>query len=216
MKRREFSHLVCGAFGLATLVGGTGNAVAQVNQVDSKEYVRLAQAVPSNAPPGKIEVIEFFLYGAPTSFAFQRMIDTWKGRLPASVVFRRLPLVLRPYQESQAMFFYALEAMGMADALHSRIFSSIHVANLEMVTLKQFDKFVQENGVDIAKFELHFNSLSVKVKVKQGIQLANEYRVNGLPAIGVQGRYYTDLKLAGSNERLLQGSNYLIQIPRSS
>jgi len=44
----------------------------------------------------------------------------------------------------------------------------------------------------------------------------NAYKVSGVPALGVAGRYYTDGELAHSMERALQIVDYLIGASRKS
>jgi protein dithiol oxidoreductase (disulfide-forming) len=62
-----------------------------------------------------------------------------------------------------------------------------------------------------AKFASLFKSASVQIKAQQGKQLAEDYRIEGVPALGINGRYYTGAGLAGANERSLMVAEYLIQ-----
>jgi thiol:disulfide interchange protein DsbA len=54
----------------------------------------------------------------------------------------------------------------------------------------------------------------VQTKARQATQLTNAYKIDGVPALGVQGRYYTSGPLAGSNERSLLVADYLIERSR--
>ena len=54
----------------------------------------------------------------------------------------------------------------------------------------------------------------VQTKVRQATQLTNAYKIDGVPALGVQGRYYTSGPLAGSNERSLLVADHLIERSR--
>ena len=47
-------------------------------------------------------------------------------------------------------------------------------------------------------------------KATKAAQLQNAYRVDGVPALGVAGRFLTDGQMAGSNERALQVVESLI------
>jgi thiol:disulfide interchange protein DsbA len=62
---------------------------------------------------------------------------------------------------------------------------------------EQIFDFVASNGVDRAKFIETFNSFGVQTKVRQGKQLAESYKIDGVPALGIHGRYYTSPSLAG-------------------
>ncbi len=68
-----------------------------------------------------------------------------------------------------------------------------------------------EQGVDRAKFEAAYQSFSVATQVRQAIQLQDQYQVEGTPAMGIAGRYYTDGSMAGGFERMIQITNQLIE-----
>jgi thiol:disulfide interchange protein DsbA len=69
---------------------------------------------------------------------------------------------------------------------------------------------VVKNGVDRAKFLDTMNSFGVAGKAKQAAALSAGYKIDGTPAIGIDGRYFTSGSLAGSNERALAVTDYLI------
>jgi thiol:disulfide interchange protein DsbA len=64
--------------------------------------------------------------------------------------------------------------------------------------------------VDKTKFMEQFNSFSIATKVTRATQLQNAYKVEGVPASGVAGRFYTDGTLAKSMPRALQIVDYLV------
>ncbi len=61
-----------------------------------------------------------------------------------------------------------------------------------------------QQGVDKAKFVQQYNSFTVVTKVTKATQLQNAYKVEGVPALGVAGRFYTDGSMAGNMPRALQ------------
>ena len=216
MKRRDFSiHLVGSGLGLATLAGGTGSALAQGNPVEGKDYVRLSTPARVTAPAGKIEAIEFFWYGCPHCNAFEPMLDGWSRKLPADVAFHRVPVGFTALHLTHAKLFYAIEATGRLDALHRKVFAAIHVQGQRMKDEAETVAFMNANGVDGAKFAELFKSFSVQTKAQQAKQLSEDYKIDGVPALGVQGRYYTGGSLAGSNERALAVVDFLVQRTRS-
>src|SRR5258706_15586523 len=88
LQRREFSAALigAGALGLGLPVAAQGNA-----PVEGTHYVRLGQPLPTAAPPGKVEGIEFFWYGCPHCNAFEPALEAWVKKLPPHVPFPRLP-----------------------------------------------------------------------------------------------------------------------------
>ena len=70
--------------------------------------------------------------------------------------------------------------------------------------------WVAKQGVDKTRFTEHFSSFSVASKATRGTQLQNAYKVEGVPSIGIAGRFYTDGSIARSMERVLQVTEYLV------
>jgi len=210
MNRREFSSqlLMAGLGAAGTSV--TSTALAQGAPVEGQHYVRLNQPLPV-PPGGKIEVIEFFWYGCPHCNAFEPALDAWQKRLPADVAFRRVPVAFReePYGPHQRIF-YALDAMGLIPTMHRKVFYAIHGERQRLDKPADIAAFMAKNGIDSAKFLEIYNSFSVQTKARQAKQLAEAYRIDGVPAIGVAGRYYTGGSLAGSAEGSLVVADFLI------
>jgi thiol:disulfide interchange protein DsbA len=214
IERRQFSAALVGTGLGAAGFGLTGPAAAQGGPVEGTHYVRLSQPVPA-AGGGKVEVIEFFWYGCPHCNAFEPTLDAWAKRLPADVAFRRVPVAFRdePFGAHQRIY-YALEAMGQLEAVHRKVFYAIHNERARLDKPADIAAFMKKNGLDDAKFLDVYNSFSVQTKCRQAKQLSEAYKIDGVPAIGVQGRYYTSVGLAGSPDRALAVTDFLIQQAR--
>lgn len=213
MNRRHFSARLA-AGGLAiTALGAAGPVRAQGKPVEGTHYVKLAQPVP--VPPGKIEVVEFFWYGCPHCNAFEPLLETWTAKLPPDVAFRRVPVAFRdePFTSHQKIF-YALEAMGLLASMHRKVFYAIHGERQRLDKPADIQAFMVKNGVDGAKFMENFNSFSTQTKVRQATKLAADYKIDGVPALGVHGRYFTSGTLAGSPQASLAITEYLIGLAR--
>jgi thiol:disulfide interchange protein DsbA len=216
MKRRDFTASLVGAgLGTAALTLPAA-AQAQGGPVEGTHYVRLSQPVPTVAEAGKIEVIEFFWYGCPHCNAFEPALEAWVKKLPADVAFRRVPVAFReePFVAHQRIF-YALEAMGQVEAMHRKVFYAIHNDRQHLDKPAEISAFMVKNGIDGAKFLDTYNSFGVQTKVRQAKQLAEAYKIDGVPALGIQGRYFTSGTLAGNTDRALEVTNFLLQRARS-
>ena len=201
----------------ATGLGLTTPVQAQANPVEGTHFVRLSQPLPTIAEAGKIEVIEFFWYGCPHCNAFEPTLDAWARKLPRDVVFRRVPVAFR--EESfvaHQRIFYTLEAMGQLDAMHRKVFYALHNDRVHLDKLPEIAAFMAKSGVDGAKFQEVFNSFTVQTKARQAKQLSEAYKIDGVPALGIQGRYYTSIALAGSADKALEVTDYLIQRARKT
>jgi protein dithiol oxidoreductase (disulfide-forming) len=208
MKRRELSTgLLACSLGMAGLA--TRPAQAQGGPVEGTHYVRLGQPVPVGG--SKIEVVEFFWYGCPHCNDFEPTLEPWSKKVPADVAFRRVHVAFRevPFAAHQRIF-YTLEAMGQLEAMHRKVFYAIHVERARLDKPAEISAFMVKNGLDGAKFLDTYNSFSVQTRTRQANQLTEAYRIDGVPAIGIQGRFYTAPGRAGSPERALAVTEFLI------
>ena len=213
MKRREFATTVAAAAAAATFAPA---ASAQARFTEGTHYTRLSQpvAVPAG---GKIDVIEFFWYGCPHCNAFEPTLDAWQKKLAPDVAFRRVPVAFReePFVAHQKIY-YALEALGQVEAMHRKVFYAIHVERQRLDKAADIQAFMAKNGVDGAKFLDAFNSFGVQTKARQAKLLSEQYKIDGVPSIGVHGRWWTTASQAGSNDRMLVVADELIALSRKT
>jgi thiol:disulfide interchange protein DsbA len=209
MKRRDFST----AFGVALVVPafGVSNAQAQARKPEAgADYLVLDKRAPVDAPAGKIEVVEFFWYSCPHCNAFEPALDAWIRKLPKDVAMRRVPVGFRDDFVPQQRLYYAIEAMGLVEKLHAKVFAAIHGEKLPLNKGDQIGDWVAKQGVDKDKFMEQYNSFTVSTKASRATQLQNTYRVEGVPALGIAGRFYTDGTLSKNMERGLQVAEFLV------
>ncbi len=209
MKRRDFSH---GSVAALTLSGlGMPAAQAQGKKPEAgADYLVLDKRAPIEAPAGKVEVVEFFWYSCPHCNAFEPTLDAWVKRVPKDVSVRRVPVAFRDDFVPQQRLFYSLEAMGLVDKLHAKVFAAIHVEKQALNKGELIADWIVKQGVDKDKFMEQYNSFTVSTKASKAAQLQNTYKVEGVPALGVAGRFYTDGTLSKNMERGLQIVDFLI------
>lgn len=216
-RRRWMGAATAAAVTLAVAGTLARPAVAQDAPREGRDFRLVKPQQPTEAPAGKVEVIEFFWYGCPHCNAFEPALEAWQKKLPADVAFRRIPVAFReePFTTHQRLFF-AIETMGLVDTLHRKVFNAVHLDRARLDKLPELVEFMNKNGVDGAKFSEVYNSFSVQTKARQAKQLAEAYRIDGVPAIGIQGRYYTSGSMAGSGERSLAVADYLLNRVRKN
>ena len=163
-------------------------------------------------------MIEFFWYECPHCNAFEPALEAWTKQQPEDVAFRRVPVWFReePFSAQQRLF-YALEALGVLPTLHRKVFYAIHGERVRMRTPEDFSAFALKNGIDPLKFIAAYNAFGVQSKALQARQIASAYKIDAVPAMGIQGRYYTNGTLAntgasaaGSVDRMLGVVDMLI------
>lgn len=208
MKRRDFSLAV--SAGLAGSVLTTPARAQAQRPEPGTDYLVLDKKAAVEAPAGRIEVVEFFWYNCPHCNAFEPALEAWIKRAPKDVAVRRVPVGFRDEFVPQQRLFYTLEAMDLLDKLHTKVFAAIHVEKLSLNKGEAIADWIAKQGVDRAKFMERFNDFSTASKAGKATQLQNVYRVEGVPALGVAGRFYTDGTLARNMPRALQIVDFLV------
>ena len=160
----------------------------------------------------KIEVLEFFWYGCPHCYSFEPFIQSWKKTKPANVEFVRVPAVFRPDWEVQARTYYALSSMGVIEDLHIKIFDAMNKEKKRLNTLDIMADFVAEQGVDREKFVGQYSSFAVDSMVRKAKKQQTIYKVQGVPAIIVNGKYSTSGSMSGSYDNLVKILDHLIAL----
>ncbi|MEY2953499.1 MAG: hypothetical protein RLZZ401_1586 [Pseudomonadota bacterium] len=212
MKRRVFSvsavATVSAASGLGAFPTGTW---AQVRKfAEGVDFMALDKPIEVEAPAGKVEVIEFFWYSCPHCNAFEPRLEAWVKTLPKDVSFKRVPIAFRDDFAPQQRLFYVLEAMGKVDAMQLKVFDAIHQQKQAINTEDTIAAWVEKQGIDKAKFLELYKSFAIATKARKATQLQNAFKIDGVPSIGIAGRFYTDGTLAKTMDRALQVTDYLI------
>ncbi|WP_311224014.1 MULTISPECIES: thiol:disulfide interchange protein DsbA/DsbL [unclassified Acidovorax] len=216
MKRREFSLSAATALAAsAAALPVATPAFAQARQFkEGKDYAKLAKPAPVDAPAGKVEVIEFFWYSCPHCHAFEPALEVWMKAAPKDLQIRRVPVAFNASFVPQQKLYFALEGMGKLPDLHAKVFRAVHVERLPLNKDELIFEWIGKQGVDVAKFKESYNSFSVSNQVRKSAQLQEAYGVEGVPSMGVAGRYYTDGTMAGNMQSVLQVVDYLVGVAR--
>ena len=209
MKRRDFSAAAATAVALGQGLFQSAQAQA-VKPEAGADYLVLDKKAVVEVPAGKIEVVEFFWYNCPHCNAFEPALEAWIKRAPKDVMVRRVPVGFRDDFVPQQRLYYTLEAMDLVDKLHGKVFAAIHAEKMQLSKGDAIADWIAKQGVDKAKFTEQYNSFTVATKASKATQLQNAYKVEGVPAMGVAGRFYTDGTLGKNMPRVLQVVDHLI------
>jgi thiol:disulfide interchange protein DsbA len=189
------------------LVAARGASSAE--PVEGKEYKLLKPAQPSEAAPGKVGVTEVFWYACGHCYLLEPKLEAWnqKGRAPY-VQLIRLPATWNPVVKMHARVFYTIELLGKPK-LHDEVFREINVKGNRLDTPEKIEAFFVAHGVSKADFQKAFSSFAVESKVLHAEDLNKRYKITGTPAIVVNGKYITDVAMAGGEDQLFQVVNQL-------
>jgi len=178
-------------------------------------FLELTPPLPTDSK-GKIEVVEFFWYECPHCYALEPYLEAWVKRLPKDVEFRRIPATFNERWVLSARVYYALEAMGLVDKLHRPLMDAIHKDRLRVTDERQLSEWLQAKGVDVAKFSATLKSFAVESRLKRAQSLVQGSRIDGVPALMVNGQYVVAAGAGGSEERMLAIADSLIDRSRKA
>lgn len=211
MQRRDFSRTLLSA-GALSAAGTLRPALAQrIGFKEGTDYLRLSKPAPVVSPPGQVEVVEFFAYSCIHCFNFEPVFNDWIGKKPAHVTVRRMPVAFSPAFVPMQRLYFTLEAMGLVDKLHHKVFQAVHEERLPLTTPPAIAAWIEKQGVDKAKFAAIYNGAAIQ-KSREATALQEAYMVEGTPALGVAGRFY----VSGQGPRTLLIADSLIAQVRKS
>lgn len=205
MKRRDFSLAAITAAGLPLIAQAQGK-----KPEEGVDYLSLDKRVATEVGEGKIELIEFFWYSCPHCNAFEPRFASWLKTAPKDVVVKRVPVRFRDDFEAQQRAYYVFESLGLVDTMHGKLFHAIHTERQQLSSGAALAAWAGKNGMSEQKFTETFNSFGVATKARRATQLQEAFKVQGVPSLGVAGRFYTDGSLTQTMERALQVAEFLI------
>ncbi len=176
-----------------------------------KYYTVLQAAQPVGAPAGKVEVIEFFWYGCPHCKEFEPYIEAWEKKQGPDVVFKRVPVAFRDDFIPHSKMYHALVALGVAEKVTPAVFNEIHVKKNYLLTPQAQADFLKTQGIDPKKYMDAYNSFSTQSDIKRDAQMMQDYKIEGVPTVIVQGKYVTGPVQTNNLQGMTQVMNFLVQ-----
>ncbi len=174
------------ALGLAPLA--LLRPLSALSQQQGGNYIEINPPLPVEAN-GKIEVVELFWYGCIHCYNLEPSLEAWLKKLPRDVAFRRVPAVFNRQMELDASIFYSFEALGVLPKVHKAFFDAIFKDHLQRTDKEAMGQWLEKNGVDVKKFDAAMTSFGVRSKTRRAAQLTVDYKIDGTPAMGVNGHY---------------------------
>ena len=184
-------------------------------------YVTLKPPQPTGQRK-KIEVVEFFSYGCPHCARFYPLLTAWVAKLPPDVVLRRVPVGFgHDAWVNLQRAYYSLESTGDLTRLDGPLFHAIHEERKPLFDESSIADWVGRNGGNADKFASAYISLGVNTQTFQADKMAEDFRIQGIPSLAVDGHYVAFVpEIEGENEEqrmrdLLANASALIDRVRS-
>lgn len=163
--------------------------------------------------PGKIEVIEFFYYACGHCKNLNKPLADWIAKQPGDVVVRRIPVSFgKGALANLAKMYYSLEATGDLAKLDEEIFKALHEERVNLASEPHMLEWLAKKGVNTQKFSELYKSFGVQSKVRRADQLAQAFKIEGVPAMAIEGKYLLD---PNTPEKLFELADQLIKKERA-
>src|SRR6266704_846227 len=206
---RNFAlHVVGALFAWACLTAGAAELA------EGKQFTRLKSPQPVETGK-KIEVIEFFSYGCPHCSDLEPFIQQWLKTAPPDVQFRRVPVMFQDRWKALAKAYYTLDAMGEDVRLSPALFQAVHGAGLPLYQDKAFFDWTASKGLDRNKVTEIYNSFGVDSKLKRALVLAQEYNIQAVPTMVVDGKFVTSSDRIGGHGQVPAALDTLVAKARA-
>jgi thiol:disulfide interchange protein DsbA len=197
------------AAGVMLLAAGTASAAAFTPQ-QGVNYKLLTPAQPTSVAPGKVEVVEVFWYACGHCYLLEPKLEAWnRNGKPANAELVRLPATWNNALKTHARVFYTMELLGKQN-LNAEIWREINLKGNRLDTPAAIETFFTSRGVSKADFQKAFASFAVDSKIMKAEDLNRRYKITGTPTVIVNGKYVTDIGMAGSEDRLFEVINALV------
>ncbi|MDH4124132.1 MAG: DsbA family protein [Gammaproteobacteria bacterium] len=183
---------------------------------ENQHYFRLVPTQPTVGGADKIEVAEFFWYGCPHCFDFEKFINPWAADKPANVSFVRVPAMWNAGLKMHAQLYYTEEVLGRNGvikdpaAFHEAVFNEYHRRGNRLGSEASIQALFARFDVSADDFQRAWKSFEVSQKLRVAEDLARRYGIQNVPTVVVNGKYRTGGAEAGSYPNLIEVINELI------
>ena len=199
----------------STAAAGTTSAAKPASTMvdrfrEGQHYQLVPDPQPSDAPAGKVEVVEVFSYACVHCASFQAEVDAWRPKAPAEVHFTYLPAAWNSSWEAFARAYHAADQLGILARSHRAMFKAIHTDRTQIRNIDDLSQWYTQFGVTKEQFLAAFNSPETTAKIEKAQALVPAYGVDATPTVVVAGKYRITGEMAGSNAGVFEVAEYLV------
>jgi thiol:disulfide interchange protein DsbA len=174
-------------FALVGLMLAFGASAAQFT--DGKQFNTLPEPVA-----GEPQVLEFFSFFCPHCYQFERVYhvsDAVKKNLPADtkVTKYHVDFLGGEFGPVVTQAWAVAMALGVESKVTAPIFDGIQKTQTINNAASLKDTFIKAAGISSEEYDAAWNSFAVKALVAQQQKAAADVKLQGVPAIFVNGKY---------------------------
>ncbi|MFP4137541.1 MAG: thiol:disulfide interchange protein DsbA/DsbL [Halomonas sp.] len=179
--------------------------------VEGEDYEVLPEPVETQVDDDRIEITEAFWYGCPHCHNLQEHVTAWYETLGDDVEVVHMPATMGGDWNQHALAFYAAEELGIREELHADFFDAIHQDERSLTDPDDIADFFSDYGVSEEEARQALDAFAVKSKVNQVNARMREMRLEGVPALLVDGRYLVSPSSAGSLANMPRVAEALVE-----
>ncbi|QTR50483.1 thiol:disulfide interchange protein DsbA/DsbL [Candidatus Thiothrix anitrata] len=189
-------------------------AAPTLNVREGVHYTVISPPIPTQAPQGKVEVVEMFWYGCPHCYTLEPTIHRYLQSKPDNVVFQQVPSTLSPRWAYHAKLFYVgkmLDPNGQKQ-VHNKIFEALQKQRRQINNDDAMIRFFGEQGFTAEQVTKALQSMEMQAMLARSDEVGKGSKADSVPVIIVNGKYMTSPSKVGSEDGLLQVINHLTKL----
>lgn len=186
------------------------------SQVMAQGYTTLKDPAPLQVAADKIEVTAVFSYTCGYCYQLEPQLQVWALKQQADVQIVKLPAAFNKQWEHLARGYYIMDVLNLTEQAHMALFNAIHQQNANLASQRALGNFFEQYGIKSDQTEQLYTSFGVESRLRQDVARLKAYRITGVPALVIDGRYVIDGNSAGSLENMLVVADKLINQIRES
>ena len=177
---------------------------------EGKNYTRMIPTQPTVGGADKIEVAEVFMYSCPHCYDLEAYINRWAEDKDPSIRFVQIPASFNQLAVLHAQLYYTEIFLGKSGklkdpiAFRNMVFEEYHRRANRLTSQMAIQRLFARAGVSADDFNRTWNSFEVNQALRVAADLARRYNITSVPMVIVNGKYRTNMGMAGSYPKLIE------------
>lgn len=167
-------------------------------------YKLLPETARSPQPKGKVQ--EFFFYGCPHCMDMEPHLHQWLAKQPKGIQFEQSPAVFQnPAWGFLARTYYGLHrSHQFTEQTHQACFELFVTERAKPKSQEELANLIKQKvaNFDQQAFIAGTKQAETEADITQAAHLSGLYQLEAVPSFVINGKYLTDLTMAGSHTKL--------------